>query len=374
MLSDAEGVGAIELNISCPNIKEGGIQFGCSLTGTYDVVSAVRKVTHAAGHSEADAERHDVASFARAAEEAGADAISLVNTFLAMAIDVETRRPKLTNVIGGLSGPAIRPIAVRMVWECYQAVKMPILGMGGIATAEDALEFIIAGASAVQVGTANFVDPFIWSKILDGISSYLERHSVSRVADLVGSRRHPAEDARVNRILVALDVSTGSRRAGARRHAPRRRRRLQDRQPALHVRGPVDRPRARRPRRSRVSGSEVSRHPEHGRRRGRGRRRSRRVDGERARGRRAGHAGSGQAGGSRGRGASGGTPPLVIAVTVLTSLDDATLREVGVSQHAARSGRAAGPADTGGRPRRRRGVAAGRRRRSGRPAARRSSS
>ncbi len=128
-----------------------------------------------------------VASFARAAEDAGADAVSLINTFLAMAIDVETRRPKLTNVVGGLSGPGIRPIAVRMVWDCYRAVKIPIIGMGGIATPEDALEFIIAGASAVQVGTANFVDPFIWGKILDGISSYMERHGVSRVADLVGS-------------------------------------------------------------------------------------------------------------------------------------------------------------------------------------------
>ena len=124
----------------------------------------------------------DVASFARASEEAGADAISLVNTFLAMAIDVETRRPKLSNVIGGLSGPAIRPIAVRMVWECHQAVKLPIIGMGGIATVEDALEFIIAGASAVQVGTANFVDPFIWSTLIDGLDAYLERHKIARVA------------------------------------------------------------------------------------------------------------------------------------------------------------------------------------------------
>src|SRR4029079_13480108 len=118
----------------------------------------------------------DVASFARAAEEGGADAVSLVNTFLAMAIDVETRRPKLTNVLGGLSGPAIRPIAVRMVYECYQAVKLPIIGMGGIATAEDALEFLIAGASAVQVGTANFVDPFVWDKLTSGLDTYMTRH------------------------------------------------------------------------------------------------------------------------------------------------------------------------------------------------------
>jgi dihydroorotate dehydrogenase (NAD+) catalytic subunit len=186
ILSDADGVAAIELNISCPNIKEGGIQFGCSLTGTHDVVSAVRKVTRLPIMPKLTPNVTDVASFARAAEEGGADAVSLVNTFLAMAIDVETRRPKLTNVLGGLSGPAIRPIAVRMVWECSQAVKLPVIGMGGIATAEDALEFLIAGASAVQVGTANFVDPFIWSKILDGMSAYFERHAITRVADLVG--------------------------------------------------------------------------------------------------------------------------------------------------------------------------------------------
>jgi dihydroorotate dehydrogenase (NAD+) catalytic subunit len=187
ILSDAEGVGALELNISCPNIKEGGIEFGCSLTGTYDVVNAVRKVTTLPVIPKLTPNVTSVASFARAAEEAGADAVSLINTFLAMAIDVETRRPKLTNIVGGLSGPGIRPIAVRMVWDCFRAVKIPIIGMGGIASAEDALEFIIAGASAVQVGTANFVDPFIWAKILDGISGYMERHGVSRVAELVGS-------------------------------------------------------------------------------------------------------------------------------------------------------------------------------------------
>jgi dihydroorotate dehydrogenase (NAD+) catalytic subunit len=129
----------------------------------------------------------DVASFARAAEDAGADAVSLVNTFLAMVIDVETRRPKISNVVGGLSGPAIRPIAVRMVYECRQAVKIPILGMGGIADARDVLEFMIAGADAVQVGTANYVDPFIWPKLLDGISEYMRRHNVARIADLVGT-------------------------------------------------------------------------------------------------------------------------------------------------------------------------------------------
>jgi dihydroorotate dehydrogenase (NAD+) catalytic subunit len=191
ILSDAEGVDALELNISCPNIKEGGIQFGCSLTGTYDVVSAIRKVTKLPVIPKLTPNVTDVASFARAAEEAGADAISLVNTFLAMAIDVETRRPKLSNVMGGLSGPAIRPIAVRMVWECHQAVKLPILGMGGIATVEDALEFIIAGSTAVQVGTMNFVDPFIWTRLISGIESYLERHQIARLQDLIGRLELP---------------------------------------------------------------------------------------------------------------------------------------------------------------------------------------
>jgi dihydroorotate dehydrogenase (NAD+) catalytic subunit len=194
VLSDHEGVGAIELNISCPNIKEGGIQFGCSLTGTYDVVNGVRKVTSLPLIPKLTPNVTDVASFARASEEAGADAISLVNTFLAMAIDVETRTPKLSNVLGGLSGPAIRPIAVRMVWECHQAVKLPILGMGGIATVQDALEFIIAGASAVQVGTANFTDPFLWKTLIDGLDAYLERHKIARVQDLVGRLETPRRE------------------------------------------------------------------------------------------------------------------------------------------------------------------------------------
>jgi dihydroorotate dehydrogenase (NAD+) catalytic subunit len=187
ILSDAEGVGAIELNISCPNIKEGGIQFGCSLTGTFDVVSAVRRVTRLPLIPKLTPNVTDVSSFARAAEDAGADAVSLVNTFLAMVLDVETRRPKISNVVGGLSGPAIRPIAVRMVYECRQAVRIPIIGMGGIAEARDALEFMIAGASAVQVGTANFVDPLIWPKLLDGLRSYMERHQIERISDLVGT-------------------------------------------------------------------------------------------------------------------------------------------------------------------------------------------
>ena len=187
ILSDADGVHGLELNISCPNIKEGGITFGCSLHGTFDVVSAVKKVTHLPVIPKLTPNVTDVASIAKAAEDAGADAVSLVNTFLAMAIDVETRRPKLSNIVGGLSGPAIRPIAVRMVYECRRAVTIPVIGMGGIANATDALEFMIAGATAIQVGTANFVDPFIWSKLRDGIEQYMERHGLSRLADIIGS-------------------------------------------------------------------------------------------------------------------------------------------------------------------------------------------
>ena len=187
ILSDHEGVHAIELNISCPNIKEGGITFGCSLTGTHEVVSAVRKVTRLPIIPKLTPNVTDVASFARAAADAGADAVSLVNTFLAMAIDVHSRRPKLSNIVGGLSGPAIRPIAVRMVYECRQAVTLPIIGMGGIATVDDVLEFMIAGASAVQIGTASFVDPFIWRRLLDGLGVYMAQHGLTRLADLTGS-------------------------------------------------------------------------------------------------------------------------------------------------------------------------------------------
>jgi len=193
VLSDAEGVAALELNISCPNIKEGGIQFGCSLTGTYDVVSAIRKVTALPIIPKLTPNVTDVASFARASEEAGADGISLVNTFLAMAIDVETRTPKLSNVMGGLSGPAIRPIAVRMVYECRQAVKLPILGMGGITNATDALEFIIAGATAVQIGTANFVTPLMWEDVIAGIDGYLDRHRIPSVNALIGALETPGQ-------------------------------------------------------------------------------------------------------------------------------------------------------------------------------------
>ncbi len=200
ILSDVEGVAALELNISCPNIKEGGITFGCDLGNTHKVVSAVREATPLPIIPKLTPNVTDVASFARAAEEAGADAVSLVNTFLAMAIDVERRRPLLSNVMGGLSGPAIRPIAVRMVYECARQVRIPVIGIGGIASARDALEFMIAGATAVQVGTANFVDPFIWPKLLSGLEEYLVRHRFGCIREIIGSLEtgapsHPHESA-----------------------------------------------------------------------------------------------------------------------------------------------------------------------------------
>lgn len=194
ILSDVEGVAALELNISCPNIKEGGLTFGCSTHGTADVVRAVRKATTLPIVPKLTPNVTDVSAIARAAEDAGADAVSLVNTFLAMAIDVETRRPRLSNIVGGLSGPAIRPIAVRMVYECRQAIRIPIIGMGGIASTSDALEFIIAGAAAVQVGTANFVDPLIWPKLAAGLEDYLERHRIPKLSDLTGTLETSARE------------------------------------------------------------------------------------------------------------------------------------------------------------------------------------
>lgn len=187
ILSDADGVAAIELNISCPNIKEGGITFGCSVDGTRQVVQAVREATTLPIFPKLTPNVTDIASIAKAAEEAGADAISLVNTFLAMAIDVETRRPQVSNVVGGLSGPAIRPIAVRMVYECHAAIDIPIIGMGGIATARDVVEFLIAGASAVQVGTASFENPCLWPQLADGLTDYLLRHGHASVREIVGT-------------------------------------------------------------------------------------------------------------------------------------------------------------------------------------------
>ena len=187
ILSDADGIAAIEINISCPNIKEGGITFGCNAVGTDEVVRAVRNATNLPIFPKLSPNVTDIASIAKAAEEAGADAVTLVNTFLAMSINIETRRPQLSNIFGGLSGPAIRPIAVRMVYECSSAINIPIIGMGGICTARDVIEFLIAGASAVQIGTANFEDPLIWPKLEAGLVRYLDEHKYNTVRDLVGT-------------------------------------------------------------------------------------------------------------------------------------------------------------------------------------------
>lgn len=185
-LEHAGGVSALEINISCPNVKKGGMVFGTDPSEAHRVVSAIRGATNLPLITKLSPNVTDIKVMARAVVDAGSDAISLINTITGMAVDVEKRRPRLATITGGLSGPAIRPIAVRMVWEVYNAVKAPIIGMGGIMTADDALEFIIAGATAVQVGTANFVDPDAAVKIVDGIGAYLKRHGVG-MKDIIGS-------------------------------------------------------------------------------------------------------------------------------------------------------------------------------------------
>jgi len=185
-LSDQEGISGIELNISCPNVADGLI-FGCNAVLANKLVARVRQATRLPLIPKLSPNVTDVAEIARALAEGGADALSLINTLIGMAIDVRSRRPKLGNVTGGLSGPAIRPIAVRMVWEVAQAVKLPLIGMGGIMTADDALEFLIAGATAVAVGTANFTSPSSTERVIDGIQAYLIDHKVGRVTDLIGS-------------------------------------------------------------------------------------------------------------------------------------------------------------------------------------------
>ncbi len=187
VLSDEEGVAGIELNISCPNVNEGGILFGCDPDLAARVTEIVRSKTPLPVIPKLSPNVTDIAAIARRVESAGADALSLINTIPAMAIDVETRRPRLANVVGGLSGPAIRPIAVRLVYQTAQAVKIPVIGIGGIATAQDALEFIIAGARAVQIGTMNFVDPSVWSRTLAGLEEYCDRHSLTSIVELSGS-------------------------------------------------------------------------------------------------------------------------------------------------------------------------------------------
>lgn len=189
--SDAEGVHALEINISCPNVRTGGIAFGTDPLMTHEVVSAVRKASRLPVIPKLSPNVTDITVFARACEEAGADAISCVNTFLGLAIDVETRKPRLAFGTGGLSGPAIRPLAVRMTWQAARAVRIPIMGIGGIASANDALEFFIAGASAVQVGTMNFSRPNVYGEIEAGVIAYLDRHGLRDIASLVGTIRYP---------------------------------------------------------------------------------------------------------------------------------------------------------------------------------------
>jgi dihydroorotate dehydrogenase (NAD+) catalytic subunit len=180
-------VPAIELNISCPNVKEGGMAFGVSCPSAVKVTEAVRKVYDKHLMVKLSPNVTDIAEMARVVEGAGADSISLINTLLGMAIDAETRKPQLSTITGGLSGPAVKPVALRMVWQVYHAVKVPVVGMGGIMNATDAIEFMLAGATAVQVGTANFIDPQITIKIVDGINEYCDQHGVKDVKELIGA-------------------------------------------------------------------------------------------------------------------------------------------------------------------------------------------
>ncbi len=186
-ISHLENIPAIELNISCPNVKEGGMAFGTSACSAGNVVSAVRKVYGKTLIVKLSPNVTDITEIARATEAEGADALSLINTLLGMAIDIKKRKPVLSTVTGGLSGPSIKPVALRMVWQVFNAVKVPIIGMGGISCWEDAIEFILAGASAIQIGTYNFVDPTISIKVVDGIRQYLDDNNIASVKDLVGA-------------------------------------------------------------------------------------------------------------------------------------------------------------------------------------------
>ena len=187
-LDGAEGVSGIEVNISCPNVKAGGMAFGTDVKATFELLLTVRKATRLPLIAKLSPNVTDVTDFAKAARDAGCDGLSLINTLLGMAIDVRTGKPRLANCTGGLSGPAIRPVAVRMAWQVARAVSLPIIGMGGIVTAEDALEFILAGASAVAVGTANFMNPRAALDVLDGIEAFLAeyRPGVTGIEDIRG--------------------------------------------------------------------------------------------------------------------------------------------------------------------------------------------
>jgi len=186
-INDVAAIAGIEVNISCPNVKAGGMAFGVDPKAAFSVIRAVRDQTSKPVIAKLSPNVTDITEIARAVEEAGADCISLINTITAMAVDINTRRPKIANIIGGLSGPAIKPVAIRMVWQVARISKIPIIGIGGIMTAEDALEFLIAGASAIQVGTANFINPHATTEIINGIEAFLIERAISSVKDIVGT-------------------------------------------------------------------------------------------------------------------------------------------------------------------------------------------
>ena len=177
---------AIELNISCPNVKKGGMGFGTNPQMAAQVVSEVRKIYHKTLIVKLTPNVTSIVDIAKAVEDAGADSVSLINTMLGMAVDVERRKPVLSTITGGLSGPAVKPVAVRMVWQVAKAVKIPVIGLGGIASANDALEFLMAGATAVQIGTANFLDPTVTIKVIDGLQDYLNRHNIKDINEIIG--------------------------------------------------------------------------------------------------------------------------------------------------------------------------------------------
>lgn len=187
IINELENIPAIELNISCPNVKQGGMAFGVTAKGAAEVVKAVRDVYNKTLIVKLSPNVTDITEIARAAEGAGADSVSLINTLLGMAIDAEKRRPVLSTVTGGMSGAAVKPIALRMVWQVAKAVKIPVIGLGGIMNWKDAVEFMLAGATAIQIGTANFIDPAITVKVAEGINDYLDRHGYSSVRDIIGA-------------------------------------------------------------------------------------------------------------------------------------------------------------------------------------------
>lgn len=188
-LAPLDRIEAVEINISCPNVKQGGMAFGTTCSGAESVTKAIREAYDKTMIVKLSPNVTDIAEIARAVEAAGADAVSLTNTFLGMAINVETQRPYLSTITGGLSGACIRPIAVRMVWQVANAVKIPVVGLGGIMNGRDAVEFMLAGATAIQVGTANFVDPAVTVKIVDYIEEYMKRHGIEKVTDLIGAMK-----------------------------------------------------------------------------------------------------------------------------------------------------------------------------------------